>query len=101
MAFSQAGNVDAHGSNFYEIHGDLVICDAPHRGTKAIAIYQWLSAPDVFQNQTDAFEQRQDSTGTWFLDGSQFSKWKTEANSFLSLYGIRMFLRKFSSQSRN
>jgi len=35
-----------------------------------------------------AIEQRQASTGSWFLESEQFSRWKTDASSFLWLYGI-------------
>jgi hypothetical protein len=35
-----------------------------------------------------AIEQRQASTGRWFLESEQFSRWKIDASSFLWLYGI-------------
>jgi hypothetical protein len=93
MAFSNATNVDARYSLYQEIHGDLVISHE-QEGTRAKQIYRWLAAPDPSCNQEDADEKRLESaSGMWLIQGKQFSRWKNNPNSFLLLYGIRMFRR--------
>jgi Cdc6-like AAA superfamily ATPase len=47
-----------------------------------------LSAPDPSLNYQKALKQRQADTGVWFLESEQYAKWKTDAASFLWLYGI-------------
>jgi DNA replication protein DnaC len=39
-------------------------------------------------NFQKAVNQQQAGTGRWFLESEQFSTWKTDAASFLWLYGI-------------
>ena len=39
-------------------------------------------------NYQKALKQRQADTGVWFLESEQYAKWKTDAASFLWLYGI-------------
>ena len=39
-------------------------------------------------NYQKALKQRQDATGLWFLESDQYTEWKTDAASFLWLYGI-------------
>src|SRR6202451_2575857 len=106
MAFSHARNVDARYCLFQEIHGDQynVISDPQgmqQRMTEGDPlrekIYRWLSPPDPSSNHNDACEKRQDSTGTWFVEGKQFADWKNDPNSFVWLYGIRTSLQNFYS----
>ncbi|KAK8851752.1 ankyrin repeat-containing domain protein [Apiospora arundinis] len=51
-------------------------------------IRRWLSPPDPSANFNKAREQHHIGTGQWFLDSDQYSKWKTDRNSFLWLNGI-------------
>jgi Cdc6-like AAA superfamily ATPase len=51
-------------------------------------IQGWLSPPDPSTNYNKALRQRQEGTGLWLLQSSQFQKWKTERRSFLWLHGI-------------
>jgi len=51
-------------------------------------IHQWLSPPDPLLNYQKALKQRQADTGLWFLESSQYGKWKTDPTSFLWLHGI-------------
>jgi Cdc6-like AAA superfamily ATPase len=51
-------------------------------------IERWLSPPDPSTNYNKALQQRQESTGLWFLQSDTFAKWKTQQNSLLWLYGI-------------
>lgn len=48
----------------------------------------WLSPSDPLTNYNEAIRQRHEDTGTWFLNGGAFTKWKTQRNSFLWLHGI-------------
>jgi hypothetical protein len=54
-------------------------------------IHNWLSAPDPSSNHNDACKKRQPTTGEWFVGGEEFKQWKSDLNSFIWLYGIRMF----------
>lgn len=51
-------------------------------------IRNWLAAPDPSTNFNKAREQYHEGTGMWLLNGEVYTKWKTESNSFLWLYGI-------------
>ena len=55
---------------------------------RLMIILRWLSAPDPAQNHQRAFEQRLEKTGLWFLESEQYTAWKTDAASFLWLYGM-------------
>jgi len=50
-------------------------------------ILEWLNAPDPSNNYTAAREKHCEGTGSWFLDGATFNKWKKEAGPPLILYG--------------
>ncbi|KAF7983630.1 hypothetical protein HWV62_20564 [Athelia sp. TMB] len=50
-------------------------------------IHAWMKAPDTSPNYNAARKKHQPGTGSWFLDGSQFSKWKEHPGSVLWLYG--------------
>ncbi|KAF8517210.1 hypothetical protein JB92DRAFT_2668113, partial [Gautieria morchelliformis] len=52
-------------------------------------VYNWLSAPDHEAKHLNACKQRQESTGSWFVQGECFKDWKIRSNSFLLLRGIR------------
>jgi hypothetical protein len=54
-------------------------------------IHRWLAAPDPSSNHNDARSKRQPTTVAWFVDGDEFQRWKTDFDSFIWLYGIRMF----------
>jgi hypothetical protein len=38
-------------------------------------ILEWISSTDFPAQQSDFIAQRQDGTGLWFLDSSEFSEW--------------------------
>lgn len=50
-------------------------------------ISAWLLAPDPSVNFATARNKRQQGTGAWLLDSPSFTHWKSEACSFLWLYG--------------
>jgi hypothetical protein len=54
-------------------------------------IHKWLAAPDPSSNHNDTRKLRQPTTGTWFVNGEDFKRWKSALNSFIWLHGIRMF----------
>ncbi len=49
---------------------------------------KWLSAPDPSSNHNEACAKRQATTGDWFIQSSNFAKWKEDRNSLLWLHGI-------------
>ncbi|KAF8501835.1 hypothetical protein JB92DRAFT_863791 [Gautieria morchelliformis] len=51
-------------------------------------IYDWLSAPDHHSIHMNACTKRQETTGSWFVQGSQFDEWRNAPNSFLWIHGI-------------
>ncbi|KAF7979136.1 hypothetical protein HWV62_43369 [Athelia sp. TMB] len=50
------------------------------------AIHVWMKSPDISPNYNAARKKHQAGTGSWFLNGSQFSEWK-RSGSVLWLYG--------------
>ncbi|KAF7965202.1 hypothetical protein HWV62_45091 [Athelia sp. TMB] len=50
-------------------------------------IHAWMKAPDTSSSYNAARKKHQPGTGSWFLEGSQFSKWKKRPGSVLWLYG--------------
>ena len=50
-------------------------------------IMRWLSAPDPSTNYQKSCRSRHAETGSWFLKGEDFSRWKMEANALLWLHG--------------
>lgn len=50
-------------------------------------ILNWLRAPDPSTSYRNACRSRHAATGSWFLEGMDFSQWKVDANSFLWLHG--------------
>ena len=52
-------------------------------------IYKWLAAPDSSGNYNAAQERHHANTGTWFLEGEQFSHWKETPGAALWIVGTR------------
>jgi len=52
------------------------------------SIREWLRAPDATINYHEANKKKHLGTGRWFVQGSSFSAWLTEPNSFLWLNGF-------------
>ncbi|KZP23298.1 hypothetical protein FIBSPDRAFT_460526 [Athelia psychrophila] len=52
-------------------------------------IYRWLAAPDSSGNLHAAQEEHHDNTGTWFIEGEAFAKWKKTSDSAMWVYGTR------------
>lgn len=48
----------------------------------------WLEATDPSVNYVRAVEEHRTGTGTWFLRGAHFRKWKAQLKSFLWLHGM-------------
>jgi hypothetical protein len=51
-------------------------------------VCRWFAAPDPSTNYHEAYKQRQDNTGLWFLESHKYKKWKSDTASKLWLYGI-------------
>jgi len=51
-------------------------------------IHKWLDAPDPSSNHVVALGKREVTTGSWFIGGSAFAKWKESPNSILWLHSI-------------
>ena len=54
-------------------------------------IYQWLSAVIPSENYHGALKVRLEDTGSWFIDGARFARWKATANDFVWICGTRMY----------
>ncbi|KAF8483149.1 hypothetical protein JB92DRAFT_2676131, partial [Gautieria morchelliformis] len=57
--------------------------------TTAMDIYNWLAAPDHESKHRNACSVRQETTGSWFVEGDHFQEWRETPHSFLWLHGIR------------
>ncbi|KAL3707747.1 hypothetical protein TMatcc_005729 [Talaromyces marneffei ATCC 18224] len=55
---------------------------------RSLRIEKWLCPPDPSINLNEAQKKRQIGTGSWFLDGEPFKKWKTGQCQHLWLHGI-------------
>ncbi|KZP02615.1 hypothetical protein FIBSPDRAFT_905682, partial [Athelia psychrophila] len=78
----QINNIDGdlHIHNVYQM--------APDEGNRAMAIiYEWLGAPDSSGNFHAAREKHHGNTGSWFLGGEEYVKWKETPDSTLWVYG--------------
>jgi hypothetical protein len=52
----------------------------------------WLSPPDPWKNHNLARESRHDGTGTWWIEGDAYAKWKSSgASSLLWVHGKRPY----------
>ena len=54
-------------------------------------IYQWLSTVIPSTNYHGALKVRLEDTGSWFIDGARFARWKTTADDFVWICGTRMY----------
>lgn len=59
-------------------------------------IRSWLEAPDPSSNHIAACKKRQPTTGSWFIQGTEFARWKSDSASFLWLHGIRMLPKRLA-----
>lgn len=51
-------------------------------------VRNWLAAPDPSTNFNKSRDEHHEGTGQWLLNSEIYTKWKTEQNSFLWLYGM-------------
>lgn len=51
-------------------------------------IRHWLNAPDASINFNEALKKKHPGTGSWFVEGPDFTTWLTKPNSFLWLVGF-------------
>ncbi|KAF7970480.1 hypothetical protein HWV62_23839 [Athelia sp. TMB] len=70
------------------VAGDYIVYPtAVQYHDKKREIHTWLKAHDTSVSYNAARKKHQAGTGSWFLDGSQFSQWKERPGSILWLYG--------------
>ncbi|KZP30888.1 hypothetical protein FIBSPDRAFT_68888 [Athelia psychrophila] len=60
---------------------------------KVDKIYKWLDAPDSSGNFLAAREKHHGQTGTWFIEGEDYLRWKETPDSALWVYGTRESLK--------
>src|ERR1700728_1479104 len=53
-------------------------------------IYRWLSAVIPSINYHGALKVRLEDTGSWFINGARFARWKSTADDFVWICGTRM-----------
>ncbi|PGH09919.1 hypothetical protein AJ79_05535 [Helicocarpus griseus UAMH5409] len=51
-------------------------------------IHKWLNPPNPYVNHQAACQKRERRTGLWFLNSSDFTRWKHAPNSTIWLHGI-------------
>jgi ankyrin repeat domain-containing protein 50 len=76
------------GSARDDIEDTKALLDLVRADQISSAVRDWLRAPDAFINYNEAFKKRHPATGLWLVEGSAFSAWLTERNSFLWLNGF-------------
>src|ERR1700733_10408057 len=54
-------------------------------------IYPWLSAVIPYTNYYGALNVRLEDTGSWFIDGPRFARWKAKADNFVWICGTRVY----------
>ncbi|KAL8689776.1 MAG: hypothetical protein Q9218_004631 [Villophora microphyllina] len=58
---------------------------------ETLRMLQWLSDVDPSINHNRALQERQEGSGRWFLESSEFGQWRLSPHSLAWLYGIRGF----------
>ncbi|KAF8463211.1 hypothetical protein JB92DRAFT_2116649 [Gautieria morchelliformis] len=58
-----------------------------HDNQRRQDIYKWLAAPDYESKHLNAVSEREEHTGSWFLQAESFHEWKSQPESFLWLHG--------------
>ena len=69
----------------------LAESDLPTSLSSESKIHAWIQAPDTSPSYNAARKRHQPGTGSWFLDGSEFSAWKEGPGSVLWLRGGRTY----------
>ncbi|KZP17116.1 hypothetical protein FIBSPDRAFT_894522 [Athelia psychrophila] len=86
-----ATNYAGGNAQIYNVNGDYVqnvYQMTPDQGNCVmVIIYEWLGAPDSSGNFHAARDKHHGNTGTWFLEGEQYVKWKETPDSTLWVYG--------------
>ncbi|KZP19674.1 hypothetical protein FIBSPDRAFT_556517 [Athelia psychrophila] len=81
MLSTDEGNGDAISSSFKSTY--------TARDNLEDKIYRWLDAPDSSGNFHAAREKHHEQTGTWFIEGEDYFRWKETPASALWVYGTR------------
>ncbi|KZP23295.1 hypothetical protein FIBSPDRAFT_858564 [Athelia psychrophila] len=84
ISIGTSGKVTNVGGHF--INGDYNVYQEQNVYIEE-KIEKWMDAPDTSPNFNAARKKHQPGTGSWFLDGSAFKRWKEEPDILLWLHG--------------
>ncbi|KAJ6057041.1 ankyrin repeat-containing protein [Penicillium canescens] len=62
--------------------------DAIQQSQRRDTILNWISSADFPSQQSDAINKRQEGTGQWFLDASEFNSWIRGSKQTLFCHGM-------------
>lgn len=71
-----------------DVENTKALLDLVRADQVSSAIHEWLNAPDASINFNEACKKRYSNTGLWLVQGSSFSAWLNQPNSFLWLNGF-------------
>ena len=57
--------------------------------TEQLRMLQWLSSEDPSISHNRAIQKKQQGTGSWYLESTDFDQWRSSSHSLAWLYGIR------------
>lgn len=62
---------------------------ATAQSTEQFRMLQWLSNEDPSVSHNRAIQKKQKGTGSWYLESTAFSQWRSSPKSLAWLHGIR------------
>ncbi|KAL8855435.1 MAG: hypothetical protein Q9178_007924 [Gyalolechia marmorata] len=63
--------------------------EATAQRTEQLRMLQWLSSEDPSISHNRAIQKKQQGTGSWYLESTDFNQWRSSSHSLAWLYGIR------------
>ncbi|KAL8924377.1 MAG: hypothetical protein Q9172_002724 [Xanthocarpia lactea] len=63
--------------------------EATAQRTEQLRMLQWLSSEDPSLSHNRAIQKKQQGTGSWYLESTDFNQWRSSSHSLAWLYGIR------------
>ncbi|KZP30950.1 hypothetical protein FIBSPDRAFT_69905 [Athelia psychrophila] len=86
MSFAGPVNTTHEGGNaqITNINGNVTYILSDDKADK---IWKWLDAPDSSGNFLAAREKHHEQTGTWFIEGEEYLRWKETPDPALWVYG--------------
>jgi hypothetical protein len=77
-----------HNKAQYDITELKLLVERIRASQVSLEIRDWLKAPDPTINHNIICAKRHPGTGSWFINGQQFTTWLDRDNSFLWLNGF-------------